>query len=88
MFESNDTVNISARSFGEINVQLIMEQLKGGGHYNAAATMLKDISVDTAVEKLKKAIDDYFSDGQSGVTALDVKRIKGKQKSRRRATKL
>ena len=81
-------VFISSRSDGSVNVQLIMEQLKGGGHYNAAATMLKDISVDTAVEKLKKAIDDYFSDGQSGVTALDVKRIKGKQKSRRRATKL
>ena len=53
-------VFISARSDGSVNVQLIMEALKGGGHYNAAATMLKEISVEEAVEKLKEAITQYF----------------------------
>ncbi len=52
-------VFISARSDGTVNVQLIMEMLKGGGHYNAAATMLKEITVDEAVEKLKEAITAY-----------------------------
>ena len=32
VFKSGDSINISARSYGEINVQLIMEQLGGGGH--------------------------------------------------------
>lgn len=53
-------VFISARSDGSVNVQLIMESLKGGGHYNAAATMLKEISVEDAVEKLKTSISLYF----------------------------
>lgn len=53
-------VFISARSDGSVNVQLIMESLRGGGHYNAAATMLKETSVDEAVEKLKSSISAYF----------------------------
>ena len=53
-------VFISARSDGSVNVQLIMEVLRGGGHYNAAATMLKDTTVEDAVEKLKSSISSYF----------------------------
>ena len=53
-------VFISARSDGSVNVQLIMESLKGGGHYNAAATVLKETTVDTAVEKLKESVSLYF----------------------------
>lgn len=46
------TVNISARSYGKINVQLIMEKLGGGGHQNMAAVQLSDITVEQAKEKL------------------------------------
>lgn len=53
-------VFISARSDGSVNVQLIMEALRGGGHYNAAATMLKETTVEDAVEKLKASISAYF----------------------------
>ncbi len=53
-------VFISARSDGSVNVQLIMESLRGGGHYNAAATMIKDCSVDEASERLKESVDAYF----------------------------
>ncbi len=56
-------VFISARSDGSVNVQLIMEALKGGGHYNAAATMIKECSVDEAVSRLKSSIDAYFASG-------------------------
>lgn len=45
-------VNISARSYGKINVQLIMEKLGGGGHQNMAAAQLSDITVEQAKEKL------------------------------------
>lgn len=54
-----NTVHISARSSGKINVQMILEQLGGGGHFDSAATQLKDISVNEALSMLKKAIDDY-----------------------------
>ncbi len=61
---SDQTVAISARSLGKINVQLIMEQLDGGGHLTNAATQLHDVSVDEAERMLLKAIDDYFEGGK------------------------
>lgn len=53
-------VNISARSMGEVNVQLIMEELGGGGHAMLAAAQLKDITVDQAAQLLQDAVDKYF----------------------------
>ncbi|NTU25596.1 cyclic-di-AMP phosphodiesterase GdpP [Bacillus tequilensis] len=57
------TVCISARSLGEVNVQIIMEALEGGGHLTNAATQLSGISVTEALERLKNAIDEYFEGG-------------------------
>lgn len=54
-------VNISARSFGECNVQLIMESLGGGGHLTMAATQMSNVTVQEAIAKLKVAIDTYFA---------------------------
>ena len=55
-------VFISARSDGSINVQLIMEGLGGGGHYNAAATQMKAIDVDEAITRLCLEIRRYFGE--------------------------
>ena len=60
MFESNGVVYISARSFGEINVQLIMESLGGGGHQTMAACQLKGCKIITAREKLERAIKEFL----------------------------
>ncbi|OWP59321.1 DHH family phosphoesterase [Bacillus velezensis] len=57
------TVCISARSLGEVNVQIIMEALDGGGHLTNAATQLSGISVSEALVQLKEAIDEYFEGG-------------------------
>ena len=57
------TVCISARSLGEVNVQIIMEALDGGGHLTNAATQLSGISVSEALIRLKEAIDEYFEGG-------------------------
>ncbi|MCY8932157.1 cyclic-di-AMP phosphodiesterase GdpP [Bacillus atrophaeus] len=57
------TVCISARSLGEVNVQIIMEALEGGGHLTNAATQLSGISVSEALERLRSAIDEYFEGG-------------------------
>lgn len=50
------TVNISARSTGKVNVQVIMENLGGGGHQTMAATQLKNISLEEAKQKLIKEL--------------------------------
>ncbi|KMK95627.1 DHH family phosphoesterase [Rossellomorea marisflavi] len=55
-----DTVGISARSLGDVNVQIIMENLEGGGHLSNAATQLKHKTVHEAEKLLKEALDDYF----------------------------
>ena len=51
---------VSARSLGEINVQVILEALGGGGNSTTAGGQANDISVDEAREKLLAAIDRYF----------------------------
>ncbi len=56
---SNGRVHISARSLGNVSVQLIMERIGGGGHLAASATQL-DMDMDKADQLLKKAIDEYF----------------------------
>lgn len=53
------SVNISARSFGKINVQLIMEQLGGGGHQTMAAAQLVGVSLGEAKEQLIEALNTY-----------------------------
>ncbi len=57
----NDFVQISARSYGEENVQLIMEALGGGGHSTMAAAQIKDTDLISAKAMLYKAIDNYNS---------------------------
>lgn len=59
-FKSGDIVNISARSLGKVNVQLIMEMLNGGGHLTMAACQLEGISIAEALEKLKSAVKQYM----------------------------
>lgn len=56
---------ISARSLGDVNVQLIMETLGGGGHLTNAATQMSD-SVVTVADALRKAIDQYLEDETKG----------------------
>lgn len=57
VFRTGDTINISARSYGEVNVQLVMEELGGGGHLTMAAAQLQNESFDNALVLLKQAID-------------------------------
>ncbi len=61
MFDSDGTVNISARSLGDINVQLIMEKLGGGGHQTMAAAQLKGCSLESAQSLLCSAIDEIIN---------------------------
>lgn len=58
-FIGDDVVQISARSLGEENVQLIMENLGGGGHSTMAAAQVKNVDINSAKNMLLKAIDNY-----------------------------
>jgi len=58
------TVGISARSLGDVNVQVIMERLGGGGHLTNAAVQLSGVTVEEAERQLREAIHDYFEGGK------------------------
>ena len=55
-----DVVKFSARSDGSVNVQLIMEELGGGGHFDGAATVLEGVTMEEALNRLKEAIDKHL----------------------------
>ena len=57
--ETEEQVAISGRSYGQINVQLILERLGGGGHLTMAGAQLKGASMEEAMAKLEEAIDWY-----------------------------
>ncbi len=59
----NDTIYLSARSIDEVNVQLIMERLGGGGHMTIAGAQLKDMSLEDAITLVKKTIDTMEAEG-------------------------
>ena len=58
--DGNGKIYASARSIGELNVQILMEKLGGGGNRSAAAVQFSGISLDQAVEKVRRAIDEYL----------------------------
>jgi c-di-AMP phosphodiesterase-like protein len=59
----NGKTYISARSIDEVNVQIIMERLGGGGHMNIAGAQLPDISPQTAIFVVKETLDQMLADG-------------------------
>ncbi|MBS4177627.1 DHH family phosphoesterase [Lederbergia citrea] len=61
---AEDIVGISARSLGEINVQILMEALGGGGHLSNAAVQLPGEKIVEVELVLKQAIDDYLEGSQ------------------------
>lgn len=57
---TGNTIHISARSSGAINVQLILEKLNGGGHFHAAGAQMSGKNMKEALIRLKAAIDEYL----------------------------
>ena len=54
---------ISARAIDEVNVQLIMEKMGGGGHINMAGAQLPGATIDEAIGQLKETIDQMIKEG-------------------------
>ena len=57
-----DEISISARSDGNINVQLVLEALGGGGHFDSAGAQIKDMSMREVLEALKESIDNFLNE--------------------------
>ncbi len=60
----NNRIYISARSIDEVNVQLVMEHLGGGGHMSIAGAQLNDCTTDKAVDIIKSTLDDMLKEGE------------------------
>lgn len=61
IFTLGDAVCVSARSFGAVNVQVIMEYMNGGGHQTMAAVQVKNSTVAEVTERVMHSIDRYNS---------------------------
>ena len=60
LFPDNGQTIISARSIGKVNVQVILEELGGGGNAMVAGAQMKDTPVDQALDRLVEAIDKFY----------------------------
>ncbi|HIV87347.1 MAG TPA: DHH family phosphoesterase [Candidatus Pygmaiobacter gallistercoris] len=67
-------VSISARSYGELNVQVIMEKLGGGGHLTMAGAQMKDVSLEKTKVYLMAAIDEYRKNQEENEDAAHARR--------------
>lgn len=56
-----DTI-VSARSFGQVNVQIIMEKLGGGGNITSAGAQLRGVSLEDAEERIREAVREYLDE--------------------------
>ncbi len=66
ILRSEGVVNISARSRDKINVQIIMQRLGGGGHFDMAGTRMTHITLEEACQQLKTVLDDYLDNEYEG----------------------
>lgn len=69
LFDDNGSINISARSLGDFNVQLVMEAIGGGGHLTMAGALLKDTGMDQAKRRLVQAIDAHLEERERSLAA-------------------
>ena len=62
--EINNDIYISGRSLGDINIQIVLEALGGGGHMNIAGAKISGITMDEAVHKLKESMKKNLRTGE------------------------
>lgn len=62
--EINNDIYISGRSLGDINVQIVLEALGGGGHMNIAGAKMSNMTIEEVICQLKEAIKKYLRIGE------------------------
>lgn len=60
----NGIIYISARSIDEVNVQVIMERMGGGGHLNIAGAQLENGTIEEGIESIKRTLDAMIQEGE------------------------
>lgn len=65
MDESEDVCYVSARSLSDVNVQIIMEKLGGGGHFDTAAAQIRGVRLRQVLEDIQNAINEYVKENLS-----------------------
>lgn len=64
MAEQDNMISISARSHGEVNVQIMMEMLGGGGHQTVAGAQIQDSTIEEVTRLIKNVINEYSEEGE------------------------
>ena len=64
IFPYKDSISVSARSLGEVNVQVIMEKLGGGGHQTMAAAQISDCSAQDVENKLLEVLKETLEENK------------------------
>ena len=59
-----ERVYFSARSIDEVNVQVIMERMGGGGHLNMAGAQMENATIEEGIEALKQTLDKMIEEGE------------------------
>lgn len=62
LYRHDGGIGISGRSLGEVNVQIILEKLGGGGHMTVAGAQIKGAAIEEVNDMLKKAITEYIAE--------------------------
>ena len=75
-----NTIGISARSYDEVNVQVIMEEMGGGGHLNSAATQIKDQPIHEVIETLRTLLLREHAEGDERMKIILIEDVKGRGK--------
>ncbi len=75
---NGENVSISARSYEHVNVQLIMEELGGGGHLNSAATQMTSCTVSEAFSKLEIILNRDYEIGDKKMKIILTEDVKGR----------
>ena len=70
--DNGTVIQISARSMGEVNVQVILEKLGGGGHLTMAGAQMKDTTLEDAKNQLLGAITEYRENQRLALNAKTV----------------
>ena len=60
----NGTIYISARSIDEVNVQVVMERMGGGGHLNVAGAQMESGTIEEGIESIKRTLDTMIEEGE------------------------
>lgn len=78
-YVAENQIGVSARSYSDVNVQMIMEEMGGGGHFNSAAVQINNTDVDSVYKLLTDILErEYLQDGDERMKIILQEDVKGR----------